>query len=168
MRVDNLTPLDLYMGNEKLVYFVMNRKFPRLCKDEDFLQVARIGLWKACRTYRPELNKFSTYASKCIYTEVCYELRRLNAMKYTAFETISLQDLVCGDTAVEDSIACEDPMPSVDIHEFFNSLSEEEKIILSCSLRGVTQCSIAERLGITQCKVSRMYKKIRLKFKDFM
>lgn len=166
--MDNLTPLDLYMGNEKLVHFVMNRKFPGLCKDDDFLQVARIGLWKACRTYRPELNKFSTYACKCIYNEVCYELRRLSAVKYTAYETISLQDPVYEDTTVEDSIVCDDPMQSLDIHEFFNSLSEKEKIILSCSLRGVTQCSIAERLGITQSRVSKMYKKIRLKFKDFV
>lgn len=61
--------------NENLVYFVINKSFRGLRRDEDIKQAGRIGLWRACLTFDEAKSSFSTYTVQCIHHEIAKELR---------------------------------------------------------------------------------------------
>ena len=74
----------LFNDNLKLAHYVLNEKFqgkntyfPGNDYD-DLTQVAYIGLWKACITFKPDKKiNFSTYAIKVIYNEILMLKRSL-------------------------------------------------------------------------------------------
>ena len=78
MKGSSMTPEELYFKNEALVYHVLNKKFPMSRFDDDFQQIARLGLWKACLRYDETKSKFSTYAVPAIENEIKMELRKMS------------------------------------------------------------------------------------------
>jgi RNA polymerase sigma factor (sigma-70 family) len=73
---------ELFEKNKKLVFFSARRikSLYNLRRNDlefdDIIQVGYIGLWKACKGFKPELNlKFSTYAVKVIIGEILNENR---------------------------------------------------------------------------------------------
>lgn len=163
-----MSPEDLYLANEKLVYLTMEQRFPQLRNDEDLTQVGRIGLWKACRTYNAEVSRFSTYACKCIYTEICWELRHRNRRKYTAFKTVSLDEPIYGDTTLGELIAGKEDIMPFDSSGFLQALTPAERAILGYMSDGLKQTEIGKKLRISQGQVSKRISKIREKFKEFV
>ena len=85
-----MTPEELYLKNEALVCHVLNKKFPMNRFDDDFQQIARLGLWKACLRYDETKSKFSTYAVPAIENEIKMELRKKSRKPIE----ISLDDLI--------------------------------------------------------------------------
>lgn len=63
--------------NQSLIYFIIDKyfknsvKFDRKNTLEDYFQVGMIGLVKADKKYKSEKGKFSTFACKCIFNELC-------------------------------------------------------------------------------------------------
>lgn len=43
-----MTPEERFQENQKLVHFILQKKFPLVAFDEDVIQEANMGLWKAC------------------------------------------------------------------------------------------------------------------------
>lgn len=73
-----MTPEERFQENQKLVHFILQKKFPLVAFDEDVIQEANMGLWKACIGFDEAKGySFSTFAGTII------TMRSLN---YTAQE----------------------------------------------------------------------------------
>ena len=158
-----MTPEELYFKNEGLVYHVLNKKFPMSRFDDDFQQIARLGLWKACLSYDETKGKFSTYAVPCIANQIKMELRKMGRKPIE----VSLEALV-KDTdenseqlTISGMLIGEQNVGFVDTIWVDKELTDRQKRILSLLYDGMVQADIAREIGISQTMVSREVTKIR-------
>ena len=158
-----MTPEELYFKNESLVYYVLNKKFPMNRLDDDFQQIARIGLWKACLRYDETKGKFSTYAVPAIENEIKMELRKMSKKPIE----VSLEALV-KDTdensetlTISGMLIGEQDVGFVDTIWVDKELTDRQKRILGLLYDGMVQADIAREVGISQTMVSREVSKIR-------
>ena len=158
-----MTPEELYFKNEPLVYYVLNKKFPMNRFDDDFQQIARLGLWKACLRYDETKSKFSTYAVPAIENEIKMELRKMSRKPIE----VSLEALV-KDTnensetlTVSGMLIGEQDVGFVDTIWVDKELTDRQKRILGLLYDGMVQADIAREIGISQTMVSREVAKIR-------
>ena len=154
-----MTPEELYFKNEALVYHVLHKKFPMSRFDDDFQQIARLGLWKACLRYDETKGKFSTYAVPAIENEIKMELRK---MSRKPIET-SLDALITDTSGLTISEICmgEQDVGFVDTIWVDKELTDRQKRILSLLYDGMVQADIAREIGISQTMISREVAKIR-------
>ena len=154
-----MTPEELYFKNEALVYHVLHKKFPMSRFDDDFQQIARLGLWKACLRYDETKGKFSTYAVPAIENEIKMELRK---MSRKPIET-SLDALIMDTSGLTISEICmgEQDVGFIDTIWVDKELTDRQKRILSLLYDGMVQADIAREVGISQTMVSREVSKIR-------
>ena len=154
-----MTPEELYFKNEPLVYYVLNKKFPMNRLDDDFQQIARLGLWKACLRYDETKGKFSTYAVPAIENEIKMELRK---MSRKPIET-SLDALITDTSGLTISEICmgEQDVGFIDTIWVDKELTDRQKRILSLLYDGMVQADIAREIGISQTMISREVAKIR-------
>lgn len=144
--------------NMGLVYFILKRYFAALSCDPDLIQEGMIGLWKACLTYDEDRAKFVTYASTCIQNSVRMSLRKrkkhAGAISLDApwddgeGHTCTPADLLEDKTAS----AFDD---GVQVTDFIQRLDAYDRRIVELRLAGMPQADVAQRLGISQCHVSR-------------
>ena len=154
-----MTPEELYFENEALVYHVLHKKFPMSRFDDDFQQIARLGLWKACLRYDETKGKFSTYAVPAIENEIKMELRK---MSRKPIET-SLDALIADTSGLTISEICmgEQDVGFIDTIWVDKELTDRQKRILSLLYDGMVQADIAREIGISQKTVSKEVAKIR-------
>ena len=154
-----MTPEELYFKNEALVYHVLHKKFPMSRFDDDFQQIARLGLWKACLRYDETKGKFSTYAVPAIENEIKMELRK---MSRKPIET-SLDALIMDTSGLTISEICmgEQDVGFIDTICVDKELTDRQKRILSLLYDGMVQADIAREIGISQTMISREVTKIR-------
>ena len=154
-----MTPEELYFENEALVYHVLHKKFPMSRFDDDFQQIARLGLWKACLRYDETKGKFSTYAVPAIENEIKMELRK---MSRKPIET-SLDALITDTSGLTISEICmgEQDVGFIDTIWVDKELTDRQKRILSLLYDGMVQADIAREIGISQTMISREVTKIR-------
>lgn len=110
---------------------------------DDYIQVGRIGLLKAIRTYNGLKGKFSTYAYVCIKNEM---LREYNKNKKHS-KIINMNQF--------DNI--QSPVP-VTINT--DDLNAEEKIIVEMRLNHSSYRDIAKELGCSRNKIRKMLKEM--------
>lgn len=158
-----MTPEELYFKNESLVYHVLHRKFPMSRYDDDFQQIGRLGLWKACLSYDETKGKFSTYAVPCIANQIKMELRKMGRKPIE----VSLEALV-KDTdengerlTISGLFMSEQDVGFVDTIWVDKELTDRQKRILGLLYDGMVQADIAREIGISQAMVSREVTKIR-------
>lgn len=158
-----MTPEELYFKNEPLVYYVLNKKFHMNRLDDDFQQIARLGLWKACLRYDENKGKFSTYAVPAIENEIKMELRKKSRKPIE----ISLDDLIRDTSDDTDGLTIfgicmgDQDVGFVDTIWADKELTERQKRILSLLYNGMFQDDVAREIGISQTTVSREVAKIR-------
>lgn len=158
-----MTPEELYFENEALVYHVLHKKFPMSRFDDDFQQIARLGLWKACLRYDETKSKFSTYAVPAIENEIKMELRKMSRKPIE----ISLDDFVKDTSDNDDRLTIsgicigEQDVEFIDTTWVDKELTDRQKRILSLLYDGMVQADIAKEIGISQTMVSREVAKIR-------
>lgn len=158
-----------FADNQRLVYFIIGKKFPWLVHDEDIAQVGMIGLWKACMTYDESVAAFSTYAGKCITTEILKELKgrskedklgskvSLDELKYLNddSEKMTLAD------AIPDGIDhyC---ISNYDLPALKKKLSKKECDIMKLRLAGFTMDEIAKLFGgVSRQRIEQIIRKIK-------
>ena len=158
-----MTPEELYFENEALVYHVLHKKFPMSRFDDDFQQIARLGLWKACLRYDETKSKFSTYAVPAIENEIKMELRKMSRKPIE----ISLDDFVKDTSDDADRLTIsgicmgEQDVEFIDTTWVDKELTNRQKRILSLLYDGMVQADIAREIGISQTTVSKEVAKIR-------
>lgn len=163
MKGSSMTPEELYFKNEKLVYHVLHKKFPMSCFDDDFQQIARLGLWKACLRYDETKCKFSTYAVPAIENEIKSELRKMSRKPIEISLDALIRDTPDDDDRLTISEICigEQDVGFVDTIWVDKELTDRQKRILSLFYDGMFQADIAREIGISQTTVSKEIAKIR-------
>lgn len=169
-----MTPEDLYLANEKLVYHVIKRYFTDKLHDEDIEQVGRLGLWKACQTYDSDLSSFSTYASNCIRNTILMELRKSTVAKRNSkgyvivsldqevkapgVETMTIADVIPGDMDVG----------FTDWDGFWNSLTPKERLVLLKYSECKNKAEVEKELGLSHTTIWRCVVSIREKWNAYI
>ena len=154
-----MTPEELYFKNEPLVYYVLNKKFPMNRLDDDFKQIARLGLWKACLRYDETKGKFSTYAVPAIENEIKRELRKMSSKPIETSLGALIRD--ADELTISEVCMSEQDVEFIDTAFVDKELTDRQKRILSLLYDGMVQTEIAKEIGISQTMVSREVAKIR-------
>ena len=158
-----MTPEELYFKNESLVYYVLNKKFPMNRFDDDFQQIARLGLWKACLRYDEAKGKFSTYAVTAIENEIKRELSKMSRKPIVISLDTSIRDTSDDADILTISEVCisEQDVEFIDTTWVDKELTDRQKRILSLLYDGMTQTEIAKEIGISHTMISQEVSKIR-------
>ena len=168
---------NLILDNIKLIYYVL-KKLHLSGESDEYFDIGMIGLCKAADTYDTDKKiAFTTYAYKCITTQILYEIKSRNSNKSKInYNTISLskplatdgdrdillEDVLANDINIEEEICYKETLEELD--KYIDKLPPREKVVLiyHYGLNGVrkhTQCEIADILKISQPQVSRSIKK---------
>lgn len=153
-----MTPEELFEQNQKLIFFVLWKEFPRFVNDEDWQQIAGIGLWKACRGYDESKGAFSSYAYQAIANSIRLEIRA----RKNDIPTVSL-DLPVGTVSGDD---CNEPLTigdtiegpgleneMVDIQGYRERLTERQRFIMDKRLDGMSYIDIGRQLGLSHAMI---------------
>ena len=147
---------ELFLQNEKLIYHLLKRYRSSLSKDlfEELEGEARVGLWKACRTYKPEKGfLFSTYAIPVIKNQIKMFLRYyFNGCRYS--KVIDLDELIGedGDVSLHEAIGVDlDLAGDLQTRQVLESLGQPVRLTVA----GYTQQEISSITGLSQATVSR-------------
>ncbi|MBR3929244.1 MAG: RNA polymerase sporulation sigma factor SigK [Clostridia bacterium] len=148
---------------------------------DDLVSVGAIGLMKAVSTFRPEVGRLTTYASRCIENEILMLLRASKKLKSNVSldepigadkdgNSILVSDLL-GTDANQLSDEAETRIESRRAMKLISKLltPREQKVV--CLRYGLTggsprpQHAVAKMLGISRSYVSRIEKKALEKLK---
>lgn len=166
--------------NERLIYYILKTKMNRddLIYDEDIIQMARLGIFKAWKAYNPEKSAWSTYMTRCVTNEIFMELRRRHNPKNKFYESCDRLDRVIedgegGTCELQDLLKFDDNSYDSVINEYerrwneiYNSLSLRERSIIYWLDLNYTQKEIGEMMGISQPYASRLITKLRSKIQE--
>ena len=162
--------------NLRLVVFIA-RKFENTgVQAEDLISIGTIGLIKAVNTFDPEKKiKLATYASRCIENEILMYLRRSCKLKLEVSldeplnvdwdgNELLLSDIL-GTDGEEVSRELEDEVDRRLLWAALGRLNPRERRIVELRF-GLgeqpprTQKQVADAMGISQCYISRLEKRI--------
>lgn len=169
-----MTPEELYFENEQLVFGVLKKYFIEKLFDEDYQQIGRIGLWKACLSYNSDISKFSTYACHCIYNEIVMEFRKLSAKRLGGnYILLSLSQPIDKaedgyERVVEDIVIGDKDVNCVDFKGFWESLSDVERVIIRCLESGMTRPQMTELIGLSHTTIWRHVVQIKKKWNSYI
>lgn len=159
--------IKLFNDNMKLSYYVANKYKNCGIDYDDLVQISMMGLWKACKTYNPELTKFSTYATMVITNEILLTLRKRKhkdlvypiSLDYIYDDLgVAMVDLIPDESDTQISLETRDTY--VKIRELMNDLSDFERSCLDLYyLNDCTQKDIATYMNVSQAQVSRTINK---------
>ena len=166
--------------NERIIYYILRTKMNRddLIYDEDMIQMARLGIFKAWKAYDPEKSSWSTYIMRCVTTEIFMELRRRRSAKNKFYESCDRLDRVIedgkgGTCELQDLLKFDDNSYDSVINEYerrwneiYTSLSLRERSIIYWLDHDYTQKEIGEMIGTNQSYVSRLITKLRSKIQE--
>jgi RNA polymerase sigma factor (sigma-70 family) len=92
--MNNMEFEELIGQHEKLIWWVINRKFPTLVYNEEVYQAGMIGLWKAGKKYDEDRGAtWSSFAIKVITNEILMSLRKNKKWNATPFVWIDDDDV---------------------------------------------------------------------------
>lgn len=169
-----IAPETLYQDNLKLAEFFVRKYFPNQ-KPGTFLYdeltgEARVALWRAAKSYKPELSKFTTYAGKCIYGYLLKYYSRVHKKQSIAFDNsldfspndndYSISDLLISDMDTESTA-----IRNIVKAEAKKSVKENYPILNLYFLQGLTQTEISKKIGKSQITISRTIKKELIKIR---
>lgn len=143
---------DLFEKYKKLAYSIVHKKYSYYSEKEDIIQIALIGLWKASKTFNPNLNVgFMCYASSVICHDISDYIRSQNKHHYI-------------DIADETDLgSVEMDLTNLEFEIVIRNLPNGEKSLIKDISYGLTQNEVAIKYGISQTTVSQRLKKIRNK-----
>lgn len=153
---------------------------------EDLLQVAYIGLWKACQTYNFNKGKFQTYAINHIkWTLIPALSHDFNHFKYPTsynannipeeeYQLASIDaDIGVGESrTLHESIAAEDDnsiesevLHRTELEEVMKTLTERQQKIVELKLLDWTEAEIGKQLGVSKQAINKAFDSIIKKMK---
>ena len=154
----------LITDNHNLIFSFLQRYN---LDEEDFYDVAAIGLCRAAMTYKADIAKFSTYAYRCMLTTVNNEFKGKNRVKRIPEELIVSYNVECCAEDGDEISEFIDIFPSdVDIEkevllltqikEYLNGLTDRERLIFQLIIDGYTMREIAKMMGCSHQNISRI------------
>lgn len=160
--IQKVDPYELFEYNQKLIYFVMHKYYPTTLNNEDFMQDAYLGLWKACITFDPSKSiQFTTYAVSCIKNELRYTFKKMSRQ----VDTVSIQAIedAMKESGIDDpTFQIEDPTADeTGAVEYLSELTDKERDLVVLAMNGLKQTEIAKREGVSRQRISTIFKKIK-------
>lgn len=152
--------------NHNLIYAFLHEKNLSI---DDWYDTAAIGLCKAAGAYDPSRGKFTTIAYRCMYHEVCKEMRMAGVQKRTA-QVISYNEMMTDDgelthegTLVTSRGDPEEAAACNAIYDHIARLRSKERVAILLTVAGYLQDEIAEMVPemTNQVDVSRALKSAR-------
>lgn len=154
--------INLFQANIKLTTYASRTwldNSPEFLREE-ILAEARVGLWKACKTYDSSQGfTFSTYAVRVIFNQVGMFMRKQR--KYS--NMISLDSFIEG---TDESISLVNVLGYE--HDFNSELNAKSIIaklnnypVLKRLVTGEKQKDVAKSVGLSQAQISRIYRRER-------
>lgn len=171
----------LVRHNLRLVVFIA-KKYVNYPDNDELISVGTLGLIKAINTFDGEKgSQLATYASRCIENEILMTMRnyKKRANDVSIYGSIG-RDKEGNELSIIDILQTDDESAYDKIDEVFvrNSiknlmekyLTDRERNIITLrfglnSGEGMTQQSVADRLGISRSYISRIEKKALSKLK---
>lgn len=153
------------MKNEPLAIAFLQKYFPSCVGDEDAMQTARMGLWKACRCYDPSKGtKLSTLAYIVMRNTLLKKFRHDRKPKKNGITFISLEarmDKVSELGGSEDFPSeydfTEDMTLHLDIERMLSLVTEQERtVITGILLENRNRVEVAREIGISQGSVRKL------------
>ena len=162
----------LVTDNTRMAYSVAKRYESCGIEFDDLVSLGYLGLVKAAQKFNPSYGfVFSTFAYKAMNNEILQQIRRnkknpwpVVSMNETAYRGNDGSELTIEDSLVDetsefdgrlaDSLACK---------ELLDSLGEKERFVVTRRIgigaEIMKQADIANKLGISQASVSRLYER---------
>lgn len=159
--------------NHNLIYGFLNKEE---LEDDDYYDIVAIGLCKAAMNYNEKKGKFSTFAYKCMNTEVKIYYKYLNkktlipnnlVYSYDVSATDDVKETVINSLLKDDKNNINYSIESVTFEEFLITLKDKEKIVVEYLKEGLTQQEIAKKVNRSQQAISLSIKNIKEKWKRF-
>ena len=163
----------LVEDNHDLIYGYLHKKEFNI---DEYYDIAAIGLCKAAIKYDLTKSKFSTFAFKCIRTEMDIYHTSLNKKTSVPKNLVCSYDMPAIDDVKEamintvlkdnnDNIGYS--IENIVFEEFLVTLKNKEKVIVEYLKEGLTQQEIAKKTNKSQQAVSLNIKSIRKKWEEF-
>lgn len=151
----------LFKENMNLVPFVIQKYLPTAIGDEDAIQAGYMGLWQSCLKYKEDKGQFSSYAVLAIKNEI------LHWWKYLSKQICTVPwDEKNQDNQQEDKV--EDSINKVIFSEYYQTLTETQKKIVSYKLLGYNGTEIASILKVNPATVNFHLRKMLPCFKQII
>lgn len=140
----------LIAENERLIYQALREHYPYVRITEDIVQLGRIALWKAAKTYDSEKGTFAHHAIMTVRYELGTHFRDQSRQKRVREESAAhLEDPIPGteDVMLGDTIAAVPHSSFVDWDGIRAALSERDREIFGYMLSGYSGQEIADVYG---------------------
>ncbi len=164
-----MTKQKLIEENMNLVYFTINKYFPRYSNDEDMIQTGMVGLCTAAQYWNESKGSFSTYAIRIIRNQLCNEHNYRNKHK----KTLSLDYEYDGDfnegevLTLGDMIAGQEDVDFDYSQEFCDTLSPHQLELVTLRKQGYSINEIGRRLGIKKQAVWNSLRYIKRRWNKY-
>lgn len=152
--------------NMNIVYFTINKYFPKYRNDEDLIQCGMVGLCEAAESWDEDKSQFSTYATRCIYNDILLELRRRQRHPFPSLSLDYEYSTGDGDVPMSEFLQGDEDVQFVDMRGVIERLSPREQEIFALLCKGVKQKDIGEICGLTPARINQIVRKIRLIWRD--
>ena len=161
--------------NHNLIYDFL---YKQNLDTEEYYDIAAIGLCEAAIKYDSKRSKFSTFAYRCMKSEVNHYHAYNTRKRRIPADHIYSYDILLNDNEEEcdsyidklfesDFNTYEIVEISISFANFSSELNDREKFIIKCFESGLNQTETAKEIGVTQQSVSQSVKKIRNKWNKF-
>jgi RNA polymerase sigma factor (sigma-70 family) len=162
----------IFTSADRLIEKFISSAYNKQKSREDLIQSGYLGLTKAIKSYKGDLGaKFSTWASTCIISEIRHEVRKEQKFFNVSFSGESDFSKGLVSLNFEDGTSILEERPDekaesatnehMDLKLILESLSElDRQIVDYLFFKDMSQDAVAEKLGISQKKVSRQKNKI--------
>ena len=158
----------LVEDNHNLIYSFLAKNH---LSQENYYDIAAIGLCKAGSTYSGEKSKLSTYAYKCMINEVLQDIRKECSSKRIPNDKIVYYETDMGDERKDDDTFLKilpsnenvenEIISKIMFDERIKNLSERDKKILELFSKGYKQQKIGDVVNCSQAQISRIKRKIK-------
>lgn len=153
MYVENSLTLEervkYYEKTERYGYWILTNFFKELLHDEDAQQEMKLAIWQAAMDFDPERDiRFSAYCKKRVTDKIHELIYRVNHKE--AIKMRIAQSCKEGPSYYED-----EHIETLELLDFIERLPKVTKSIIDLRQQGYSQREIAQRLGLTDSKVSR-------------
>lgn len=152
--------------NMNLVYFTINEYFPKYNKDEDMIQCGMVGLCEAAESWDESKSQFSTYAVRCIRSDILLELRRRQRHPLPSLSLDYEYSTSDGAVPMSEFLQGDEDVEFVDIRGVMDKLSPREQEVFALLSKGLKQTEIGEIYGLTNNRINQIARKIKLVWRD--
>lgn len=149
----------MYLENESLVYYTINKYYAQYLFDEDMQQIGRIALWRACERWEPGTGAFSTYAATVIKRAIQHEWVYNTAEKRTG-DVVSLDGPLSAHVSEDYNgyalVAGTTDIDYLDLEPIVAVLDLEREKVLYLLMAGYSLKEIAEIQGCSSERIRQL------------